>query len=451
MIHFKTPLSIAALIVASLLLGNAIAQTPTPAPVIPSTTLEAASSAKSAVVATVNGEQITAAQLDYAAAPRLRGVSDPEQIKQVKAFALNELINQTLVLQVSEKTGKAATPEQAAQIEQLRKQALVGYYLSNQVGELSPVKEQAVDDFIRKHPEMLDQHKTFHYNEVIFPSSEQVSVANIQPIINKDGGLKDIKEFLRVHKVGFVSTNLWRGSEQIPAQTLSWLQGLKPGAIKVTLLSDQKNIQVLKLVDVYPDPVAIEDARIPIIRGIQKDMQDQAVQQAIANLASKAQINIADPEMAKAVAKVITPMAPTAPATFVVQIRTAWYFAALLLLPFACVLFYKQVKPKAVEKVAVNAEFATAQPLFKLSPYAVRIPALLLFSYWLLTPMVDFFSSPPMWVTVQKMAFLALSGIGVAIVLIVIAWKVPVVGRYLKKGWLALLVLALLRLAFGLV
>jgi hypothetical protein len=80
----------------------------------------------------------------------------------------------------------------------------------------------------------------------------------------------------------------------------------------------------------------------------------------------------------------------------------------------------------------------------------MRIPALLLFSYWLLTPMLEFFNSPPMWVTVQKIAFLALSGIGVAILLILLAWNVPPLGRFLKIGWLALLALAILRLAFGL-
>ena len=271
-----------------LIANSAFAQTPA---------VGSADKAQSAVVAIVDGEDITAADLDLEANPKLQGITDPLQIQQIKAAVLNDLINQALVMQAANKSGLATNPEAVKLINQWQKKALFSFYLNNQIGKLPTVDEKMVDEFIHKHPELIDKHKTYHYNQLFFPVSEKASYAKISDIWHKEGTstfgtLDDIKAYLRANKVASIANNLWRGSEQIQAQTLDYLNKLKPGEMKVILSPDQKSIEVLKLVDSYPDPIAVEEARIPIMRGIQGDMRDSIVQGAIATLRSKASIRI---------------------------------------------------------------------------------------------------------------------------------------------------------------
>ena len=429
-----------------LIANSAFAQTPA---------VGSADKAQSAVVAIVDGEDITAADLDLEANPKLQGITDPLQIQQIKAAVLNDLINQALVMQAANKSGLATNPEAVKLINQWQKKALFSFYLNNQIGKLPTVDEKMVDEFIHKHPELIDKHKTYHYNQLFFPVSEKASYAKISDIWHKEGTstfgtLDDIKAYLRANKVASIANNLWRGSEQIQAQTLDYLNKLKPGEMKVILSPDQKSIEVLKLVDSYPDPIAVEEARIPIMRGIQGDMRDSIVQGAIATLRSKASIRIPNQELSDGVLKVqklssalVTPM------TLLNELQTAWYFMLLVLTPVVAVMFYRQYKPKKVlEKKKVNVEISGADPIFNVSILALRIPFLLLLSYWLLVPMVEFFANPPMWVTLHRLTLLAFAGMGGAIAIILVSWKIAPIGKHLKKAWLALLILVLLRIAF---
>ena len=424
-----------------------VAATSAANPVAPATV--PSTKAKSVVVARVNGEEITEEQLNSEAAPNLQGVTDPQQIAQIKAAVLNDMINQAVVLQVANKAGLANTPEAQLQIDQLRKKALFGYYINNQIGSMPQVKEQAVDDFIRKHPELIDQHKTYHYQQIIFPAGEKDHVVAIQGIVQRDGNMVDIKSYLKTNKIASVSTNLWRGSEQISPATLADLTPMKAGQIKVMLTPDRKNIQVLKLVDVYPDPITLEEARIPIVRGVQLDARDKMVKDLLSGLRSRADIEISDPKVAKEVSRVIAQSATAAPATLRSKISTAWYFALMALIPAAAILFYKTNKPVPVEKSVHDLANFSAEPLFKVTLHTLRIPFLLILSIWLLAPMFEFFSSPPVWVTLQTLITLAFSGLAVGIAIDVVLWKLPIVKKIPYRGWIALIALIVGRLVLS--
>ena len=118
---------------------------------------------KSPAVASVNGQIITAAELDAAVSSALRGSMTPVERLQIRNQALNELINQYLVAQQLESSHQEDNPELLTQFEQLKRQAKANFYINERLQALPGLHSGAVDRFIRANPDFFLKRRTYHY------------------------------------------------------------------------------------------------------------------------------------------------------------------------------------------------------------------------------------------------------------------------------------------------
>ena len=391
-------------------------------------------------VAVVNGQSISAAQLNAASAQSLAGVTDPAAQLRIKNQVLNNIINQALVMQALANNQFVLSPEDQAQIENLKQQAIFNFYIAKQVGTLPKPNNQAIDDYIRKNHNVFDNRKTYHFTQILIESNDARGFSAIKELVQKGATLNDITTWLTQEKIPYSRNNVWRGTEQINPTTLKILEGLKTNVIDVQLTPDEKLIQILLLQGAYADPVNIEDARSGIIRGIAQDASNKAAKLAIDNLRSKADIRITDDALVQSLASSpIEKQTYSAPATISAKIIAAWIFALLIFVPACAINLYCQITPPTPDREFTLQDadlFRAAQLPSWMSVYTLRIPIILIISAILLAPMVSFLLSPPAWITISKLLSTALIGLCLGLFTILALHKLKPLHWFWRKKWI---------------
>jgi EpsD family peptidyl-prolyl cis-trans isomerase len=322
-----------------------------PLPLVANTSVSAISnpaplSSNSPAVATVNGQSISTVQLNAASARLLVGVSDPAVQLRIKNQVLNDLINQTLIMQAITKNQIVLSEDDQLQIDNLYQQAVLNFYLAKQAGAAPKPNNQAIDDYIRKNPNVFEKRKTYHFTQILIESNDVKRFETIEALVQKGATLNDLTTWLTQEKVPYSRNNVWRSTEQINPATVTTLDSLKINAIDLQLTPDQKLIQVLQLQGAYADPVNIEDARSEILRGIAKDASSKAAKVAMDHLRAKAEIQIRDSALTQSLqAAPLESNAYIAPISMLSKIAVLWWFSLLVLVPACAITLYRQITP----------------------------------------------------------------------------------------------------------
>ena len=401
-------------------------------------------------VAIVNGQSISAAQLNAASARLLAGVSDPAAQLRIKNQVLSGLINQTLVMQAIAKNQFALSEDDQLQIENLYQQAVLNFYLAKQAGALPKPNNQAIDDYIRKNHNVFEKRKTYHFTQILIESDDVKRFETIKALVQKGATLNDLTTWLTQEKVPYSRNNVWRGTEQINPTTVTTLESLKTNTIDLQLTPDQKLIQVLELQGAYADPVNIEDARSGILRGIAQDASNKAAKAAIDNLRAKAEIQITDSALAQSIESAPLETSPySTPISALSKVAAVWFLALLVLVPACALTLYRQITPATLDAVDTLQDadlFRAARLPGWVNLYTLRIPIIAVLCVVLLYPLVHFFLSPPIWITLPKLIRIALLGVCLGFAIVLALYKLKPLHCLWRKKWLPVGVLLVIEL-----
>ena len=228
------------LMVSVLIVSSSFAQTS-------ANTSEPSENKGAEIVATVNGQAITASELNYAAGGPANGVTDPQARALIFSQVLDELINQTLLEQEFKKNSQRKDQNNAWQVDFANRQTAASFYLNSQLNKLPKLDERMVNDFIIQHPEFTAKRKTYHFNQIVVDASNKSTLSDLKALIAKGDNLEGIKDWLKQNKVPNMRSNLWRSSEQIAPGVLKTLDSINKNVIDIQMTADNERIIIVKL------------------------------------------------------------------------------------------------------------------------------------------------------------------------------------------------------------
>lgn len=132
------------------------------------------------VVATVDGEEITIAELNA----ELNGAQakDPAQQKLLQRQALQSIVNRTLIAKAAEDQNLNDTPQAALaerRADQFAKIALLEQSIRAKVPKVSP---EEAEQFVADNPQMFAERRIFLVEQIMVPSPPKALLDALRPI-----------------------------------------------------------------------------------------------------------------------------------------------------------------------------------------------------------------------------------------------------------------------------
>ena len=197
------------LFISSLVITSSLAQSPTNTDVASGNNAER-------IVATVNGQAITLAELNHAAGASVDGIEDPKARSLMLSQVLNELISQNLLEQEFKKNNLNLEDNNKWQIDFAIKQSVANFYLNSQLNKLPKFDQKLLNQFILDNPQFSVKRKAYHYNQIIIDPSSPSTLPELRKLIDNGASLEGLLGWLKQNEVAYMHSNLWRSSEQIP-------------------------------------------------------------------------------------------------------------------------------------------------------------------------------------------------------------------------------------------
>lgn len=205
------------------------------------------------VVAVVNGEEITQAELNSEiAALSVPPTGDRDEIRRQ---ILQQLVDRRLMAQVAKEEGFDRDPEFITRERKLREELLVQMY-GQKVAETVGIPDTAaVKKFLADNPGKFAQRVTYSVDQVVFnyPSDPKVLKA-----LEADKTLEEVENTLSLFKVNYSRGTNNLDSRSLPTASLKQIQSLPPG--EPFVIPTQGRITVSVIIGRTPVPTTEQEA-----------------------------------------------------------------------------------------------------------------------------------------------------------------------------------------------
>jgi EpsD family peptidyl-prolyl cis-trans isomerase len=239
-----------------------------------------------AVAARVNGAVVTFAQVDQAMGrDPILGVSD--QAWPTTAAALDELIDQELILQKAREAQIDRDPEVMQATQSARRAALANAWLRGAVGVVPAPTDQEVDDYLHHHPEFASGRRFFNWRSASLQASA-AQIADIQQQVARNVSFDEILEYLDANNLRYVKTQRAAASDQLSAESLKQLSATNPG--DTALFANGGHFELVQLTSEYAAPIDEGPARTLVEATLSQARTKDAVEAKIASLRTSANI-----------------------------------------------------------------------------------------------------------------------------------------------------------------
>lgn len=238
------------------------------------------------VLAVVNGEEITAAELNSEAGTRNLPIARDPALRQE---ILNELIERKLLVQEARRLRLDRTPQFLLASRRANELALAQSLLK-EPGEDSGATEAQVASFIAAHPFIFGRRALLTVDRIL---ADQVS-PEMAARLARASSLEELDRLARGAQVaGQRATETW-DTATLPETIRIQLQAVKPGSM--FLVRHEGGIAAGKLLNVQAQPVPVEQqdqlARVMLA----KQREEQALRSLTARLRQAAQIRVQPPK-----------------------------------------------------------------------------------------------------------------------------------------------------------
>jgi EpsD family peptidyl-prolyl cis-trans isomerase len=212
--------------------------------------------AGSEVVAKVNDDELTAAQLTIAL-QKQRGMR-PDAGEAASKDTLDQLINEQIVAQKAVAAKLDKDPKVVAQIEAARRDILARRFIEQAAETTGKPADDAVQKFYDSRPALFAQRKVYTLQRVDIQAPEERRNevdAHVQSLKTP----AELADWLKAQKLAFTSKQEQDASEQLPPNVLDKLATMKDGESMV--VPSQFGVSALTLVSSASAPKTLADAR----------------------------------------------------------------------------------------------------------------------------------------------------------------------------------------------
>jgi EpsD family peptidyl-prolyl cis-trans isomerase len=239
------------------------------------------------VIAVVNGEEITQAELNAEiSALSVPPTGDKEEIRRQ---ILEQLVDRRLMAQVAKEEGFDREPEFINRERKLREELLVRMY-GQKVAETVGIPDQAaVKRFLAENPGKFAQRVAYSVDQIVFdfPSDQKVLKA-----LEADKSLAEVEKTLARFKVSYSRGTNNLDSSTVPAAALKQIESLPPG--EPFVIPTQGRITVSVITGSQPVPTTEQDAAPLAAQEIRATNLTKALQTRLDDAKSKADLKYQD-------------------------------------------------------------------------------------------------------------------------------------------------------------
>ena len=235
----------------------------------------AADPAGSEVVAKVNGDDLTAAQLTIAL--QKQRAMRPDAGDAASRQVLDQLIDEQIVAQKAVAAKLDQDPKVLAQIEAARRDILARRFIESAAETAAKPADDAVQKFYDGHPALFAQRKvyTLQRTDIQVPDDRRAEVDAHVDSLKTPGELAD---WLNSQKLKFTVKQEQDASEQLPPAVLEKVATMKEG--QSTVVPSQFGVAALTLISSASAPKTLADAR----PAIEQFLGNQGRREVIMNL-----------------------------------------------------------------------------------------------------------------------------------------------------------------------
>jgi EpsD family peptidyl-prolyl cis-trans isomerase len=243
------------------------------------------SSDTSAVLASVNGENVTQAQLDYALSQIT--AAHPGASAPASGQVLKDLVEQRLVTQKAEKDRLDRNPGVLQALEASRKDALARFYVEQFLGKVPKPTADDIKQYYDAHPANFAQRNVYMVQKI----DARVAPDQVPALMASAQATTSAAQMLDLLKARALSTNVSQTPQ--PAESLGPLLPkfvtLKVGQSLV--VAQAQGFVALTLVSVDPRPVTVEQATPGITQLLWNQRKRDALQNEARSLRAAAKID----------------------------------------------------------------------------------------------------------------------------------------------------------------
>ncbi|MGX2039529.1 EpsD family peptidyl-prolyl cis-trans isomerase [Methylocaldum sp. MU1018] len=211
------------------------------------------------IVARVNGDEISAEQLDVLAA---RSGQDADGRPQTaRAKTIDNLIDQQILLQQALEKHLDRDPQVALAIEMAKRQILAQAYLDHVGRTVSKPAPSEISAFYDAHPPLFEKRKIYKFDEISIPLTSQNRNA-VESYLMQPVRFDALSKWLQEQNISHTSQTVIRAAEQLPFDRLEEFDRLKKG--EIALSREDEKLVVLQLFSVTEAPFD-SDKAAPLI------------------------------------------------------------------------------------------------------------------------------------------------------------------------------------------
>jgi EpsD family peptidyl-prolyl cis-trans isomerase len=237
----------------------------------------------SEIVARVNGDDISAAQLNIAL-QKQRGMH-AELGDAASKQVLDQLIDEQIIAQKALAAKLDKDPKVVQQLESVRRDILARRFIEQAADTAAKPPQEQVQKFYDARPGIFAQRKVYTIQRLDIQAPD-ARRADIEAHVRSLKTAAELTAWLKSQNLHFNSKQDEEAAEQITAPTLDKLMKMKDG--ETTQIPSQYGIAVLALVSAAPAPKTLAEAspaieqylsaqgRRDVIMGLQKTMRDGA-------------------------------------------------------------------------------------------------------------------------------------------------------------------------------
>jgi peptidyl-prolyl cis-trans isomerase C len=246
----------------------------------------------SKVLATVNGDDITARQLEaelWSAADSTGTVRQPAVRKQ----ALEALIDRQVLLDEAMRSKIDRDPKVIQIVDRLKTQAIVQAYLESKTSNLANASKAEISAYFNAHPELFAQRKVFDITQLTVAAKD--FGRPLKAVMDQARSLDQVARWLQQHRIDYVKTQRSYTSAELPPEMAARLQGLQRNSLFVMQDKVGGQDELCVLNEMRNSPVNEEAASAQIERTLlNKKMQEVAAAE-IARLRASAKLVYVEP------------------------------------------------------------------------------------------------------------------------------------------------------------
>lgn len=247
----------------------------------------------SKVLVTVNGDDITARQLDAELWSAAADNADAARQPAVRRQALEALIDRQVLLDEARRNKIDRDPKVIQIVDRLKTQAIVQAYLESKASNLANASRQEIDAYFDAHPELFAQRKVFDVTQLTVAARD--FGPSLKAVMDQARSLDQVALWLERNHIDYVKTQRSYTSADLPPEMAGKLRGLQRNSLFVMQDKGGGHDELCVLTDLRSSPVTKQAATAQIERYLLNRKMQEAAASEVARLRASAKLVYVEP------------------------------------------------------------------------------------------------------------------------------------------------------------